>query len=574
MKYEFRAPRWQNPDVLQERRLRPHANLIPFQDMTSAWLGERELSAFFKLLDGIWSFYYAQGVAQIPEGFFGTDYQGENLWGKMPVPGVWQMNGYGRNHYTNIAYPFPYDPPHVPDDAPIGLYRREFTVPPLWAEHDRRILVCFDGVDSAFTVYVNGQEAGFSKGAHMGAEFDITDMVQTGSNLLAVEVYGLSDSSYLEDQDKWRMSGILRDVYLLALPQIHVRDAVLRTEFEQGGRDGRLSIQAQVYNHSEADCVSDYKLYAYLYDQGARIGAAVFEDIRIDAQHEASVELTLEVKGVHPWSAETPYLYTLLLLLEDDHGAVTEVQRMDVGFRTVEVRQGQLWVNGVSVKLRGVNRHESHPQLGAVVSLNDMIRDITRMKAHNINCVRTSHYPDDSRWYSLCDQYGLYVIDEADLESHGDGENGYPLSSDPAWKGAFVDRAVRMVARDRNHPSVLMWSLGNESGFGENHRAMAQAVREMDDTRPLHYCEAGEDALVDVVSVMYPELSTLIAQGERSDDPRPYFLCEYAHAMGNGPGSLKEYWEAIYAHPRLIGGCVWEWADQGLVARRQGEHGA
>lgn len=569
MKYEFRAPRWQNPDVLQERRLRPHANLIPFQDMTSAWLGERELSAFFKLLDGIWSFYYAQGVAQIPEGFFGTDYQGENLWGKMPVPGVWQMNGYGRNHYTNIAYPFPYDPPHVPDDAPIGLYRREFTVPPLWAEHDRRILVCFDGVDSAFTVYVNGQEAGFSKGAHMGAEFDITDMVQTGSNLLAVEVYGLSDGSYLEDQDKWRMSGILRDVYLLALPQIHVRDAVLRTELVQGGRDGRLSIQAQVYNHSEADCVSDYKLYAYLYDQGARIGAAVFEDIRIDAQHEASVELTLEVKGVHPWSAETPYLYTLLLLLEDDHGAVTEVQRMDVGFRTVEVKQGQLWVNGVSIKLRGVNRHESHPQLGAVVSLNDMIRDITRMKAHNINCVRTSHYPDDSRWYSLCDQYGLYVIDEADLESHGDGENGYPLSSDQAWKEAFVDRAVRMVARDRNHPSVLMWSLGNESGFGENHRAMAQAVREMDDTRPLHYCEAGEDAVVDVVSVMYPELSTLIAQGERNDDPRPYFLCEYAHAMGNGPGSLKEYWEAIYAHPRLIGGCVWEWADQGLMARRQ-----
>ncbi len=572
MKYEYSAPRWQNPAVQQAGRLRPHADLIPFQDMTSAWLGERELSGFYKLLDGMWSFLYCRGESEVPEGFFGTDYQGENLWGKMPVPGVWQMNGCGRNHYTNIAYPFPYDPPRVPDESPIGLYRREFVVPPLWAENERRVLLCFDGVDSAFAVYVNGQEAGFSKGAHLGAEFDVTDMVQTGPNLLAVEVYGLSDGSYLEDQDKWRMSGILRDVYLLALPKVHVRDAAVRTAFE--GRDGILRVRASVYNHSEADCVSDYKLYIHLYDQGARIGAAGAHDIRIDARHEEIVDLELTVKNVHPWSAETPHLYTLLLLLEDDFGNLAEVQRMDVGFRTVEVRDGVFLLNGVPVKLRGVNRHECHPTLGAVVSVSAMIRDITAMKAHNINCVRTSHYPDDSRWYALCDQYGLYVIDETDLETHGDHIHGYPLSDDPAWREAYVDRAVRMVARDRNHPSILIWSLGNESGFGQNHRFMAEAIRKMDDTRPLHYCEAGEDPLVDIVSRMYPEVAELKKEGARKDDKRPFFLCEYAHAMGNGPGNLKEYWETIYESPRLLGGCVWEWADHGLLAqRRDGKFG-
>ena len=574
MKYEYTAPRWQNPAVQQVGRLRPHADLIPFQDMTSAWLGERELSGFYKLLDGRWSFWYARGEQEVPEGFYGTDYQGEPHWGKMPVPGVWQMNGYGRNQYTNIAYPFPYDPPRVPDEAPIGLYRREFTVPPLWAENDRRILVCFDAVDSAFTVYINGQEAGFSKGAHLGAEFDITDMVQTGSNLLALEVYGLSDGSYLEDQDKWRMSGILRDVYLLALPKIHVRDAVTRTEFLDGGSTGRLHIGAWIYNHSEADCVSDYKLYAHLYDQGARIGAAGAEDIRIDAGNEERVELTIDVPGVQPWSAETPHLYTLLLLLEDDMGNTAEVERMDVGFRTVEVRDGRLLLNGAAIKLKGVNRHECHPTLGAVVSVSAMLRDITLMKAHNINGVRTSHYPDDSRWYALCDQYGLYVIDEADLETHGDGAHGYPLSDDPAWREAYVDRAARMVLRDRNHPCVLFWSLGNESGFGENHRAMAEAVRSLDGTRPLHYCEAGEDPLVDIVSRMYPEVEDLKREGARTDDGRPFFLCEYAHAMGNGPGNLKVYWDAIYQSPRLLGGCVWEWADHGLLAeRRDGKFG-
>ena len=568
MRYEYAAPRWQDPTVQQLKRLRPHTDMIPFQDLSSAWLGERELSGFYKLLNGIWSFLYVRGEHSVPEGFFGTDYQGESQWDKLPVPGAWQIGGYGRANYVNIDYPFPYDPPRVPDDAPIGLYRREFTVPAVWEEDQRRILLCFDGVDSAFTVYVNGIEAGFSKAAHMGAEFDITNLVQSGSNLLAVEVYGLSDGSYLEDQDKWRMSGILRDVYLLALPQIHLRDAWVRTEFENEGADGVLELDAFVYNHSEDDCVSDYKLYAQLYDRGARVGQTLYEGIRIDARHEEKVSLSFHVPKVHAWSAEEPYLYSLLVVLEDDKGNTAEVQRLDVGFRTVETKGGRLLVNGVPVKLRGVNRHEFDEKLGPVVSMEAMIRDITLMKAHNINCVRTCHYPDDSRWYALCDQYGLYVVDEADLETHGDHITGYALSDDPQWRDAYVDRAARMVARDRNHPSVIIWSLGNESGFGENHRAMAAAVRSMDGTRPLHYSEAHEDPVVDIVSAMYVPLDKLIEQGERNDDERPFFMCEYAHAMGNGPGNLKEYWEAIYAHDRLIGGCVWEWADHGLLLGR------
>lgn len=561
-----KAPRWQNPAILHEKRLQPHADMIPFQDIPSAWLGERGLSSFYKLLNGVWSFYYAKGIHEVPDGFASTEYHGQGTWGKMPVPGTWQMNGYGRNNYTNINYPFPYDPPYVPDDSPIGLYRREFAVPAAWADQDRRIVLCFEGVDSAFTVFINGQEAGFSKVAHMPAEFDITDMVQTGSNLLALQVFGLTDGSYLEDQDKWRMSGILRDVYLLALPQIHVRDVHVNTSFDD--KDGILSLDARIFNHSEDDCVSDYKLYAHLYDRGERIEVACAEGLRIDAQQEEVVSLSITVPSVRPWSSEQPHLYTVLMVLEDDKSATTEVQRVDVGFRTIEVRDQKLFVNGVSIKLRGVNRHETHPYLGMVVDQDSMIEDILSMKRHNVNCVRTAHYPDDSRWYALCDQYGLYVIDEADLETHGDQMHGFALTHAPAWKNAYVDRAVRMVARDRNHASIIMWSLGNESGFGENHMAMAAAVRAMDTTRPVHYCEAKDDPVVDIVSVMYPKMSEFIEQGERTDDNRPYFMCEYAHAMGNGPGNLKEYWDAIYANDRLIGGCVWEWVDHGLVAKR------
>ncbi len=556
--------RWQDMSVMHVKRLPPHSAMIPYANLGCAWEGKRGGSSFYKSLNGRWTFFYAPTHADVPSGFYGVDYWLDENWKPITVPSMWQMEGYGQNNYTNINYPFPYDPPFVPDDSAVGLYRRQFSVPASWA--GRKVLLCLDGVDSAYTLYVNGQEAGFSKVPHMGAEFDVTHMVQTGRNLVALKVYQRNDGSYLEDQDMWRMSGILRDVYLLALPQIHIRDAFARTGFENDGKDGLMRLNVRVFNHSDADCVAGYALNASLYGPGRERVAQERTDLRIDAGMEESVDLELRVPAVRPWTAETPALYTLMLEILSSEGEVSEVQRLELGFRTIEIRDQQLLINGRPVKLKGVNRHETDPVLGHAVSVGSMERDIRLMKRHNINCVRTSHYPDDSRWYELCDRYGLYVVDEADLESHGDQQTGHALSSDPAWRDAYVDRAVRMVQRDKNHPCVIFWSLGNESGSGSNHEAMADAVREIDDTRPIHYEQAYEAPYVDVVSHMYNSVDSLIQEGEK-DDPRPFFLCEYAHAMGNGPGNLKEYWEAIYAHRRLIGGCVWEWVDHSVLTK-------
>ncbi len=554
--------RWQDMRVLQYRRERLHCDFIPYGSLENAWQGSRGQSPFYKTLNGRWMFFYARSRGEVPSGFYGTDYWLDNNWRPIMVPSMWQMEGYGQNNYTNVNYPFPYDPPYVPDDSAVGLYRRQVTIPAAWA--DKKVLLCLDGVDSAYTVYVNGQEAGFSKVPHMGAEFDVTHMLQTGKNLLALKVYQRSDGSYLEDQDMWRMSGVLRDVYLVALPTVHIRDAYVRTDFEDGFSTGVLKLETKVFNHSDKECMAGYRLDARLFDESRLELASASAPLRIDAEQEAVESMEMRVEHVRPWSAEQPNLYTLMLVLHGEDGQVSQVQRLQVGFRCIELKDGQLFVNGRSIKLKGVNRHETHPRLGHAVSVQSMEQDILLMKKNNINCVRTSHYPDDSRWYDLCDRYGLYVVDEADLESHGDNVSGFALSSDPAWKDAYVDRAVRMVERDKNHPCVLFWSLGNESGYGSNHDAMAQAVRALDVTRPIHYEGAGEAAVVDVVSRMYVPVDQLEAEGRKTDE-RPFFLCEYAHAMGNGPGNLKEYWETIYRHPRLIGGCVWEWVDHSVL---------
>lgn len=554
--------RWQDMGVLHQKRLSPHCDMIPYANLDCAWEGKRGRSPFYKSLGGRWTFFYAPTHADVPSGFYGIDYWLDSRWKPITVPSMWQMEGYGQNNYTNINYPFPYDPPFVPDDSAVGLYRRQFTVPSDWG--GRKVLLCLDGVDSAYTLYVNGQEAGFSKVPHMGAEFDVTNMLQTGRNLVALKVYQRSDGSYLEDQDMWRMSGILRDIYLLALPQIHIRNVFVKTGFENSYRDGLLQLNVGVLNLSDADCVAGYTLEASLYDHTRSRVAVDSRPLRIDAGQEEPLTLAMKLPLVRPWSAESPYLYTLMLQVKGTGGEVSEVQRLEVGFREVVLRDQQLFLNGRSIKLKGVNRHETHPRLGHAVSVESMEKDILMMKRHNINCVRTSHYPDDSRWYALCDRYGLYVVDEADLETHGDQVTDFALSSDPAWTAAYVDRAVRMVERDKNHPSVIFWSLGNESGYGSNHDEMAKAVRALDDTRPIHYEGAHDAPVVDVVSCMYPTLERLEEEGAK-EDPRPFFLCEYAHAMGNGPGNLKEYWETIYAHPRLIGGCVWEWVDHSVL---------
>jgi len=574
------APDWENPHLLQRNREAAHTTLLPFPDEATARAGEPAASPWFKLLSGAWRFHYAASPDAAPQGFEEAGFDA-SAWDTLPVPSNWQMHGYGRPNYTNVTYPFPVDPPRVPNDNPTGCYRRTFALPEEWA--GRQVFLHFGGVNSAFHVWLNGEPVGYSQGAHLPSEFNVTSLVRPGENTLAVRVYQWSDGAYLEDQDFWRLSGIFRDVWLFATPDVHMRDVRVRTPLDKKFRDARLGVRVALWNYG-AKAARRCAVTARLLDPDGHLllELPVTESVNVTAGKGAAVEMDAAVKAPRLWTAETPWLYELLLSLADGKGHVLEAERFLIGFRQVEVKDQQILVNGRPIKLRGVNRHDMDPDLGHAVPLDLMVRDATLMKQHNVNAVRTSHYPNDPRWLDLCDRYGLYVVDEADLETHG-MQPLSRLSQDPDWQAAYLDRAERMVERDKNHPCIVMWSLGNESGYGANHDAMARWIRKADPTRLIHY-EGADGAqrwdknahpltpgLLDVESEMYPHVDRLIERGTVTDDPRPYFMCEYAHAMGQGPGNLKEYWEAIWQHPRLVGGCIWEWADHSI--RRTTEAG-
>ncbi len=539
---------YENLDLMHRNRLPARALFVPYATVPAARAMRPLASPYYRLLNGSWDFHYIpQGPAHVPAAF--PENCGAICWDKIPVPSNWQLHGYGIPHYTNVQYPIPYDPPYVPDENPVGLYRRDFTVPQSF--DGRKTLIRFDGVDSVYYAYVNGQFAGFSKVPHMPAEFDITKLLMSGENELCVKVLQWSDGTYLEDQDKWRLSGIFRDVGLISVCENRLIDAQVDALLDTADYEtGLLSIKVQTEGNP------GLHLRVTLFDGETALWTGE------SPAGEAS--LFAQIKSPLRWTAETPNLYDVVLELIDGE-ALIEAQCVRVGFRTVEIKNRQLYVNGVSIKIKGVNRHDFHHEFGSAVPAEALKNDILMMKRYNINAVRTSHYPNDVRFYDLCDALGMYVIDEADLESHGVvAVKHYDLiADDPAFETAFVDRGVRMVARDRNHASIIFWSLGNESGFGCNCFAMAAAMRALDATRPIHY-ERDEQALcADMYSRMYTSVPGIIEQGQLDND-RPFFLCEYAHAMGQGPGNLKEYWDAIYQYDRLIGGCVWEWADHGL----------
>lgn len=569
--YTPSAPDWDNLAVLSRNREHPHVPLLPFADAGSALDNERAASPYFRLLNGDWRFHYAKGPQDVPPDIASVAARAAG-WETIAVPGNWQLQGYGKPWYLNIDYPFTIDPPFVPRENSVGCYFRSFTLPDAWT--DREIILSFQGVNAAFHLWVNGREAGYSQGSHMPADFDITRFLQPGDNELYVQVYQWCDGSYLEAQDMWRLSGIFRDVYLMALPTLHLHDLHLRTIFDSEYRDAELHLELFVHNH-RAKAAAHWKVRACLLDADRVVLCdRVLSGLPVGEGDIAVLNAILPVAAPRQWTAETPYLYTLLLTVIDEDGTVLEVLTQQVGFRHLKIENGQLLVNGVPVKLKGVNRHDSHPDLGHAVPCDAMVRDILLMKRHNINAVRTSHYPNDVRWLDLCDRYGLYVIDEADLECHGLARIDWNMTSDdPAWETAYLDRAQRLVSRDRNHPSVILWSLGNESGCGCNQAAMAAWIRKEDPDRFVHYEGVNHIAgcdpvqVTDIESWMYATVDAVVAAGQKTDDPRPYFLCEYAHAMGNGPGNLKEYWEAIYASPRLLGGCVWEWCDHGIRQR-------
>lgn len=552
---------WENLKVLQKNRLKSRAYFIPYPDLDSALTFQREVSERIKLLNGKWKFHYAPSPYEAPKDFYKEDYD-VSSWDEIRVPSNWQMEGYGYPHYTNVMYPFPVDPPRVPSENPTGSYRREFYIDE--ELENKRIILRFEGVDSAFHVWVNGSEVGYSQGSRLPSEFDITSYVKRGKNILAVRVYQWSDGSYLEDQDMWWLSGIFRDVYLIIRPDVYVRDIFIIGDLDEKYESGTLRVKVDLINTKEAR--GDYKIAFIFLDDCHKLLREEGKAVSIDSLEEKSVEIEFPVDNPRKWSAEDPYLYNLITILKDEKDNTLEVIPNKVGFRKIELKNGVFLVNGVPIKLKGVNRHEHHPDFGRAVPIEWAEQSIILMKRHNINAVRTSHYPDDPRFYDLCDRYGIYVIDETDLECHGFAFAGdiNRISNDPEWQEAYIDRIERTVHRDKNHPCIIFWSLGNESGFGINHEAMAEWCRKNDTTRLIHYERDTSAKVADVVSTMYTPVEKLEELGKLTDMEKPHILCEYAHAMGNGPGNLKEYWEVFYKYKRLQGGCIWEWMDHGI----------
>ena len=545
---------WQNPEYLQFNREEQRAYFIPYQSLEAALQNEKGLSEYHKPLNGMHKFRYYGSYSEIPEEVFDKDHDVSG-WDCLHIPSNWQMHGYDAPQYINVAYPFPVDPPYVPDVNPAGVYAMDVDTDAGFVGRD--VFIVFEGVNSCFYLYVNGHEAGYSQGSHLQSEFRISPYLNDeGANRITVAVLKYCDGSYLEDQDFFRLSGIFRDVYLLSRDKNPIRDFYIRTELDGEYRDAHIDVEVETES-DDVDC--------RLYD----ISGTLLDEKPVDCGKASFL-----VKDAYKWTAETPSLYSIVL------SSGNEFIPAKVGIRKIEVSgKAELLINGVPVKLKGVNRHDSHPELGHVTPARDMENDLFNMKRLNINAIRTSHYPNAPEFYNLCDKYGFYVIDEADLEMHGlcimtnslkygAYEQGWPTDL-PQWKNAFLDRAVRLVKRDKNHCSVIFWSLGNESFFGANHVAMSEWIKSYDPDRLIHYegaSVADDPSFVDVQSRMYTSVQDLEGFA-RNDDPRPFFLCEYSHAMGNGPGDLHDYWEVIYEHPRLIGGCVWEWADHAVLLK-------
>lgn len=560
-------PDWENPAVTQINRLPARSWSFPYSNERLAAEKDRAESDNFRSLNGLWKFHWSENPGSRPLDFYRPDYD-ISTWNEIPVPADWQMHGYGVPVYTNINYPFPKDPPHIPHDYnPVGSYVRTFYVPETWT--GKRIVLHFGGVNSAFYVWVNGKRVGYSQGSKTPAEFDISDFARTGMNHLAVEVYRWCDGSYLEDQDMWRLSGIEREVFLYAQESVHIADYFVKAGLDDNYQRGVFELGVQLEQIRTARFEQNYEIEVSLQDR--ENGTTVFSESQKAGQPDLFTFNT-NLDNIRQWSAEKPNLYDLIIKLKAND-VVKEVHQTAVGFRRVEIKNKQLHVNGMAVLLKGANRHEHHAERGHVVTEADMLADIRLMKQFNLNAVRCSHYPDDPRWYELCDEYGLYVIDEANIESHGMGvydfpEYGYRMSNilarSPDWLESHLDRIRRMVERDKNHPSIIIWSLGNEAGSGENFRKSYRWIKERDNTRPVQYEQAWLDDYTDIVAPMYHTIYEMKDFLARNDD-RPMILCEYSHAMGNSNGNLMDYWELIEAEPQLQGGFIWDWQDQGIT---------
>lgn len=555
------VPEWQDPGVVERNKERPFATHFPFATAAEAMRNAPERASNYLSLNGAWRFKWAPKPADAPADFWKRDFDASG-WRTIPVPADWVRQGYGRYLYEDEDYNFPYDVPHVPeDDNPVGSYVHEFVIPEGWA--GRRIFIHFGSVRTAFYLWVNGREVGYSEDSRLPAEFDLTDFVQPGKNKLALKVLQWADAAYLEGQDMWRMGGIERDVYVYAAPATRIRDAFFRANLDDAYKDGIVDLDVEVARAKHGPAAGRLRLTLL---DGERTVLSSDEFSRPPAG-SGVFKLQVRVPDVKQWTAETPSLYVALLELFDSKDALLEATSLRVGFRRVQIANGMLLVNGRPVTIRGVNRQEFDPQGMHVISRETTRRDIELMKQFNVNALRTSHYPNDPYVYELADQYGLYVVDEANVESHEAMNRNDNLADHPEFTLAHLSRMEGMVERDKNHPSIILWSLGNEAGSGEAFRQMYQRTKARDPSRPIQYEAAGDVDYTDIYVPMYAKIwdvSKYLAARPR----KPIILCEYAHMMGNSGGTIRDYWELFYDHPQSQGGFVWDWVDQSLEVRR------
>jgi len=568
---------WQSPECISLNRLAARANLFNFSDEESARQIGKEFSPWVKKLNGSWKFQYTTSPEKLEDDCINpmTD---DKKWDDIVVPGCFNMQGYDKPHYTNVQMPWDNLPPNVPEENPTGVYRRSFELESGWAE--RKTLLHFDGVESVFWVYLNGQKVGYAKDTRTSSEFDISSFLQDGENQLTVIVVKWSDASFIEDQDHWWMAGIYRDVYLRSTPINSIADLFATASLDDEYETGKLNLK---FHSNFKDSCEKWKYNCQLYDAN---GNSVFDTpVETDAKSDTETgypistdprrnraNITINVPAPEKWSAESPYLYTLTVSLLDPNGKVIDATGIKIGFRNIEIKNRELLINGQAVMINGVNRHDHDDVHGKTISIELMKKDLNLMKQFNFNAIRTSHYPNAPEFYDLCDEYGFYVIDEANIEHHAFYND---LCSNPQWASAFLDRAVGMVERDKNHPCIYAWSLGNESGCGENHAAMAGWIRFFDPSRTVHYEGASRHAtstktdnlhlaITDYIAPMYDAVDECIAWAKEQKDPRPFILCEYSHAMGNSNGNLREYFEAFEQYHGLQGGFIWEWIDHGI----------
>jgi beta-galactosidase len=561
---------WENPRVFSVNAEKPHATFFPYLDEKSALAADRKASPLLKSLNGDWKFKWVDRPGAVPAGFFRPDFDA-SAWKTIPVPANVEFQGYGLPIYVNMSYewvkpPAQPDPPHIPHDFnPTSCYRRSFTIPADW--RDKEVFIHFGAVKSAFYIWINGRYTGYSEDSKTPAEWNVTRFLKPGENIVALEVLRWSDGSYLECQDFFRLSGIERDVYLAVRPKLHIRDFRADAGLDARYLDGALNVTVDIQNAAAGFKGGRAAVEIKLFDAAGRmVLAKSAAPLDMNGRADAAAVLEAELPAPKRWTAETPDLYSLVLTLKDGAGRILETTGCKIGFRKVEIKGGRLLINGVPIYLKGVNRHEHDPLTAHVISEASMRQDLTLMKKFNINAVRTCHYPNDPRWYELCDEFGIYLVDEANIESHGMGYGEKSLAKNPDWGPAHLDRTIRMVERDKNHPSVIIWSLGNEAGDGINFEGDAAWIHGRDKTRPVHYEGAGRRSYVDIYSTMYSGIEELEAYGLKKQS-RPFIMCEYAHAMGNSTGNLQDYWDVIEKYPNLQGAFVWDWVDQGFFLK-------